>query len=41
MRYPAPPKLNLFLHVTGRRADGYHDIEAVFKLVDRPNTSFH
>lgn len=32
--WPAPAKLNLFLHVTGRRADGYHELQTLFQLVD-------
>ncbi|MBS7807844.1 4-(cytidine 5'-diphospho)-2-C-methyl-D-erythritol kinase [Variovorax sp. PCZ-1] len=35
---PAPAKLNLFLHITGRRADGYHLIESVFQLIDWQDT---
>ncbi|NNG23940.1 4-(cytidine 5'-diphospho)-2-C-methyl-D-erythritol kinase [Telluria aromaticivorans] len=35
---PAPAKLNLFLHVVGRRADGYHLLQSVFQLVDRADT---
>ena len=31
---PAPAKLNLFLHVTGRRADGYHLLQTAFQLID-------
>ena len=32
--YPAPAKLNLFLHVVGRRSDGYHLLQTVFRLLD-------
>ena len=30
----APAKLNLFLHITGRREDGYHELQTVFQLLD-------
>lgn len=32
--WPAPAKLNLFLHVTGRRDDGYHVLQTLFQLLD-------
>ncbi len=32
--WPAPAKLNLFLHITGRREDGYHALQTVFQLLD-------
>jgi 4-diphosphocytidyl-2-C-methyl-D-erythritol kinase len=35
---PAPAKLNLFLHVIGRRPDGYHLLQSVFQLIDHSDT---
>jgi 4-diphosphocytidyl-2-C-methyl-D-erythritol kinase len=37
-RWSAPAKLNLFLHVTGRRADGYHELQTLFQLIDLCDT---
>lgn len=34
MGWPAPAKINLFLHVTGRRPDGYHELQTLFQLLD-------
>jgi len=36
--WPAPAKLNLFLHVIGRRPDGYHELQTVFQLIDLCDT---
>lgn len=32
--WPAPAKINLFLHITGRRADGYHELQTLFQFLD-------
>ncbi|MCC4265396.1 4-(cytidine 5'-diphospho)-2-C-methyl-D-erythritol kinase [Oceanimonas baumannii] len=34
IRLPAPAKLNLFLYITGRRQDGYHNLQTLFQFVD-------
>lgn len=36
--WPAPAKINLFLHVVGRRADGYHLLQTVFRFIDLADT---
>jgi hypothetical protein len=36
--WPAPAKINLFLHVVGRRADGYHQLQTVFRFLDYGDT---
>ena len=36
--WPAPAKLNLFLHITGRRADGYHTLQTLFQFLDWGDT---
>ncbi len=38
--WPAPAKLNLFLQITGRRQDGYHQLQTVFRLLDWGDTLF-
>ncbi|QBC30485.1 4-(cytidine 5'-diphospho)-2-C-methyl-D-erythritol kinase [Pandoraea sp. XY-2] len=35
---PAPAKLNLFLHIVGRRPNGYHELQTVFQLIDWADT---
>lgn len=34
IRVPSPAKINLFLHITGRRDDGYHELQTIFQLID-------
>ena len=38
MRFPAPAKLNLFLYITGQRADGYHTLQTLFQFLDYGDT---
>ncbi|SUA24183.1 4-diphosphocytidyl-2-C-methyl-D-erythritol kinase [Neisseria gonorrhoeae] len=38
--FPAPAKLNLDLRITGRREDGYHNIESIFCLIDLQDTVY-
>ncbi len=38
MSLPSPAKLNLFLHITGQRADGYHNLQTIFQLLDYGDT---
>jgi 4-diphosphocytidyl-2-C-methyl-D-erythritol kinase len=34
IRFPAPAKINLFLHINGRRQDGYHELQTIFQFLD-------
>ena len=34
LRVPSPAKLNLFLHIVGRRDNGYHELQSIFQLID-------
>ncbi|MCU4389042.1 4-(cytidine 5'-diphospho)-2-C-methyl-D-erythritol kinase [Acinetobacter haemolyticus] len=34
IKVPSPAKLNLFLHITGRRENGYHELQTIFQLID-------
>ena len=40
LRLAAPAKLNLFLHVVGRRADGYHLLQTLFRFIDYSDTLY-
>ncbi len=37
-QWPSPAKLNLFLYITGQRADGYHDLQTLFQFLDVGDT---
>ena len=37
-QFSSPAKLNLFLHIVGRRKDGYHELETLFQFVDHSDT---
>lgn len=37
-RWPSPAKLNLFLYITGQRADGYHQLQTLFQFLDYGDT---
>lgn len=37
-RWPSPAKINLFLYITGQRADGYHDLQTLFQFLDYGDT---
>ncbi|OEF27471.1 4-(cytidine 5'-diphospho)-2-C-methyl-D-erythritol kinase [Vibrio rumoiensis 1S-45] len=38
MKWPSPAKLNLFLYITGRRANGYHELQTLFQFIDYGDT---
>lgn len=38
LEFPAPAKINLFLHIVGQREDGYHNLETLFQFIDHSDT---
>ena len=36
--FPAPAKINLFLHIIGQRSDGYHQLQTIFQFLDHSDT---